>query len=132
MRKLKVFSIFIFLFIGQQLSLVNSYGSNVNPITELRISNGAKKIKFDNGLTLIYKENRSNEIVALDLFIKAGNWYENESNSGITNFTQRLLLKGTKTKTSEELAFGIESIGGMINTDTADDYAEIYVIITMF
>ncbi len=140
MNKLKLFSIFIFLFIGQQaclcvsthrlVSLATCYGSNINPIPEMQMSNEAKKIKFDNGLTLIYKENPSNEIVAIDLFIKSGNWYENDSNSGITNFTQQLLLKGTKTKTSEELAFEIESIGGIINTDTADDYAEIYVIIT--
>lgn len=117
MNKRKIFFIFIFLFIIVQLSTIDSFASD------------AKKIIFNNGLTLIYKENKSNEIIAMDLFIKAGIWYENENNAGITNFIQRLLLKGTATRTSEELALEIESIGGRINVDVADDYAETYVVI---
>ena len=118
MNKRKLFFIFIFLFIITQISALNCFASDI------------KKIILNNGLTLIYKENKSNEIIAMDLFIKSGSWDENDKNAGITNFIQRVLLKGTATKTSKELALEIESIGGIINADTADDYAQIYVIIT--
>ena len=92
--------------------------------------NKVKKIVFSNGLTLLYKENKTNDIVAIDLFIKAGSWYENDSNSGITNLVQRLLLKGTRERTAEDIAYQMESIGGIIDAQTGEDYAEVYTIVT--
>ncbi|MFH1783545.1 MAG: pitrilysin family protein [bacterium] len=89
-----------------------------------------KLITLHNGLTVIYKQNTSNQIVALDLFIKAGSSRETKEQAGITNFIHHLLLKGTPTRSAQELALEIESIGGVINADVADDYSEAYVIVT--
>lgn len=118
MKNQKIFFILFILMVGYQLLTVRCFASE------------PKKIILDNGLTLIHKENKSNEIIAIDLFIKAGNRIENDDQAGITNFIQRLLLKGTRTRTAEQLALEIESMGGIINTATDDDYAEIYLIIT--
>ncbi len=89
-----------------------------------------RKIVFNNGLTLLHKESKTNDIVAMNLFIKAGSWYEKDSNSGITNLVQQMLLKGTITRTAEDIAYQMDSMGGIIDTRTSEDYAEIYTIVT--
>jgi zinc protease len=82
-----------------------------------------------NGLTVIHKETGYNDIVAVDIFIKAGSLVENDKQAGITNFLQRLLLKGTTSRTAEQLAKDIGSLGGIIDFNSAEDYAELYLVI---
>jgi len=86
---------------------------------------------FLNGLTLIHKENKSNQIVALEIFIKTGRIYEPEEKAGLTSFLQTLLSKGTKKHNAEQIAEIIESIGASFGTDTSEDYAEIYGVSTV-
>lgn len=88
------------------------------------------KYIFPNGLTLLHKENKSNEIVAINLFIKTGRICEAEEQTGITNFVQTLLTKGTRKYTTEQIAEIIESIGGILSTDTSSDFAEVSAMVT--
>ena len=41
---------------------------------------------------------------------------ENVGNNGVTQLTGKLLLKGTQTRSAEEIAREIESIGGSIDS----------------
>lgn len=84
---------------------------------------------LNNGLIILAKEDNSSNIVAIDVFIKTGSLYEDDRNAGITNFVQKLLLKGTKSKTGLQIDEEIEKIGGVIDTTTSADYAEVYLVI---
>lgn len=86
------------------------------------------KIIFPNGLTLIVKEMRQTDIVALTVFIKAGAYHEPEERAGLAYFTQTLLLQGTTTKTAQEIALLSESIGANIHGSCAEDFTTLSTV----
>ncbi|MDD5492232.1 MAG: pitrilysin family protein [bacterium] len=81
------------------------------------------KIVFPNGLTLIHLYEQNSEVVALDLFIKAGAFVEDKNQAGIANFIQQLLYKGTSTRSAKQIALESESLGTSINGSCDEDYA---------
>jgi predicted Zn-dependent peptidase len=80
---------------------------------------------LSNGLLVLHKEITSNPLVAIDLFLKNGAIDEQPAQAGLANFTQVLLMQGTKTRNSEALAAAIEDIGGNIASDVEHDYSHI-------
>jgi zinc protease len=78
----------------------------------------ATKIKLDNGMEVIFKENHSSPMITSMVFVRAGAKYENEFNNGVTHLLEHLLFDGTKSRTSLELTDGIEKHGGYINAYT--------------
>lgn len=74
------------------------------------------KYELLNGMTLLVRENHTLPTVFMQAVSKGGLRSENEKNNGLCEFTRRMLLKGTKTKTRQEIAQKIESLGGTINT----------------
>ncbi len=102
------------------------YGGN----TEMFLTHNIKKIKLKNGITLIHKYTEPLPIVSVYIFIKLGSIHDPKEKLGLTNFTQILLTKGTKKRTSQQIAIDIESIGGSIGTDADEDYSTISLSIT--
>ncbi|MFB3897547.1 MAG: M16 family metallopeptidase [bacterium] len=74
-----------------------------------------KKIVLPSGLTVLLKENHSLPLVSLRMVFKGGVLYETEKNNGICNLMQRMLLKGTKTRTAEQIVQSIAQVGGRID-----------------
>jgi len=74
--------------------------------------------KFDlaNGLRLLVKEDHRLPFVEFRSVFAGGVLAENAQNSGITQLMGKLLLKGTKTRSAEEIAREIESVGGSIDS----------------
>ncbi|MEW5768265.1 MAG: pitrilysin family protein [bacterium] len=72
------------------------------------------KTALKNGLTVLVRENHSLPAVSIRAVFKGGVRLEKEANNGIFNFLQGMLLKGTKGRTREEIAYAIESRGGSI------------------
>lgn len=99
--------------------------------SEARIHFRINKHVFPNGLTLIHKRNKSNQIVALELFIKTGRIYEPNEQAGITHLVQTLLTKGTKRYTASEIAEIVESIGGILSTGSDEDFAQVSSVVTV-
>ncbi|MFQ6137079.1 MAG: M16 family metallopeptidase, partial [Candidatus Hydrothermarchaeales archaeon] len=85
----------------------------------------AEKVILENGMTLIVKENRANDIVAVEVFVKTGAWTEPEGETGIRNFVGKMLLKGTKKRSARDIAFESEAVGVTLSTDIGNDYTEI-------
>ncbi len=92
-------------------------------------ANPPAKTIFPNGLTLIHQYDQNSEVVALDLFVKAGASAEEKNQSGIANFIQDLLYKGTTSRTARQIAVESESIGTSINGSCADDYALVSAVV---
>jgi len=87
--------------------------------------------QLSNGLKVIYKNNPSNNILAVECFIDVNAAHEDPSKRGVRNLIQRLLLKGTKKRSAFEIAAGMESIGGDIETSAKMDYALVSAISTV-
>lgn len=73
-----------------------------------------EKTVLTNGITLIVKEDHSNETVAFYSAFKGGIRYENEMNNGIGNFMAGMLKRGTEKYDIYELSDELESIAGSV------------------
>jgi zinc protease len=93
-------------------------GTNTKPSEAAGIQAGIEIQKFElpNGLRLLVREDRKLPVVDLGVFCKGGVLAETAGNNGITKLMSRMLLKGTPTRTAEQIADGIESVGGSINS----------------
>ena len=66
---------------------------------------------YDNGLTLLVQENHFNETIAIGGRLKAGSIYDLPECHGCSDFVAHTLTKGTTSRTWEEIADAIESVG---------------------
>jgi zinc protease len=75
-----------------------------------------QKFELPNGLRLLVKEDHRLPFVEMRAVFKGGVLAENEANNGITQLMGNMLLKGTKTRSAEEIALQIESVGGNMDS----------------
>ncbi|MFK7903309.1 MAG: M16 family metallopeptidase [Nitratireductor sp.] len=75
--------------------------------------------KLDNGLTVVMTPMAHLETVALGTWIKAGSRNEYDKEHGIAHFLEHMAFKGTKKRTSREIAESVENVGGDINAATS-------------
>jgi len=73
------------------------------------------KITLNNGVTLIIKEDLSNETVAFYATVPGGLRYETPETNGIGNFTASMLARGTTSRSLEDIGREIEDIAGGIS-----------------
>jgi zinc protease len=85
-------------------------------VNEGSIDHPITKFQLANGLRLLVKENHRLPFVEFRAVFIGGVLVENPETSGITQLMGKLLLKGTKSRTAEEIARQIESIGGSIDS----------------
>lgn len=76
-----------------------------------------RKFILSNGLEIITIK-RNTELFSIDIGIKVGAYYENDSNRGISHFIEHMLFKGTKNRNNETLNRELEFLGGEYNAYT--------------
>jgi zinc protease len=81
-----------------------------------------KKSVLKNGLVLLLKKNATTPSVFIGAYFRGGPRFEEPSRSGIFNFMARLLLRGTKKRTAQEIAELIDSLGAEVKAGSEDDY----------
>jgi zinc protease len=81
--------------------------------------------RLPNGLTLLIRENPVTPVVAVSLFVRVGSRWESDSEAGVSNLLQQLLIKGTLSRSALEIADAAESIGGRIGASADADFSEI-------
>jgi len=81
--------------------------------------NFQKKV-LKNGMTLLF-EKRNVPVVSVAFAVRAGGINEGVSEKGISHFIEHLLYKGTKTRTSKQIAEEIEKNGGELNGFTSEE-----------
>ncbi len=81
---------------------------------------------LDNGLKVVFEQNRHLSSVTAGVWIKVGSRDENEINNGIAHMIEHMLFKGTKNMTSEQLAVRTAIIGGELNAYTSKENTEVY------
>jgi predicted Zn-dependent peptidase len=65
--------------------------------------------------------------VSLGVWLTRGSRDESDAQSGIAHFVEHMLFKGTPTRSAEDIAQAIDSIGGQLDAFTAKEYASYYV-----
>ena len=92
-----------------------------------RVSEMIVREVFDNGLCLLTEPMPDVRSVSLGAWLTRGSRHEGESHAGIAHFTEHMLFKSTTTRTAEDIAQEIDSIGGQLDAFTAKECASYYV-----
>jgi predicted Zn-dependent peptidase len=82
---------------------------------------------LDNGLRLITEAMPHVRSVSIGVWLTRGSRHETEQRSGIAHFVEHMLFKGTDTRSAEDIAQAIDSIGGQLDAFTAKEYASYYI-----
>jgi zinc protease len=75
-----------------------------------------EKIEFPNGLRLLLKEDHRLPFIEFRAVFQGGVLAENQQNNGLTLLLAKCILKGTPTRSAEQIALEIESIGGSLDS----------------
>jgi len=85
-----------------------------------------RKEMFGNGLVLITEPMRTLRSVALGVWMKRGSRHESPEQNGISHFIEHLLFKGTETRSAQDIALIVDSVGGQMDAFTTKEYTCFY------
>jgi zinc protease len=83
--------------------------------TESAADHPIRRYELSNGLRLLVKEDHRLPFVQFRLAFSGGLLTESTTDSGITSMLSRLFIKGTTTRSAEQIADAIEGIGGSLD-----------------
>ncbi len=74
-----------------------------------------------NGLTILTEEMPHIRSVSIGIWVKSGSRDEDPENNGISHFVEHMVFKGTTSRTAEDIARQVDSIGGNMDAFTAKE-----------
>ena len=74
-----------------------------------------------NGLTVISEQMQHIRSVSIGVWVKTGSRDEETGTNGISHFIEHMLFKGTTSRSAEEIARQVDSIGGNMDAFTAKE-----------
>ena len=88
----------------------------ISAVAEENVDHAIQKFELPNGLRLLVKESHRLPFVEFRAVFQGGVLAETPDNNGVTQLTGKLLLKGTTTRSAEDISREIESVGGHIDS----------------
>ena len=82
---------------------------------------------LDGGLRLITETMPHVRSVTIGVWLTRGSRHESDERGGIAHFVEHMLFKGTDSRSAEDIAQAIDSIGGQLDAFTAKEYASYYI-----
>ena len=82
---------------------------------------------LDNGLRVLTEQMTQVRSVSIGVWLTRGSRHETAERGGIAHFVEHMLFKGTGTRSAEDIAQAIDSIGGQLDAFTAKEYASYYI-----
>jgi predicted Zn-dependent peptidase len=82
---------------------------------------------LDNGLRILTERMTQVRSISVGVWLARGSRHESAERSGIAHFVEHMLFKGTATRSAEDIAQAIDSIGGQLDAFTAKEYASYYI-----
>src|SRR5437764_2076463 len=89
-----------------------------------------QKFELSNGLRILVREDARLPLVAMSAIFRCGLLSETEANNGITRLAAKTLLKGTKTRSAEQIADQLEAVGGEIRAQAGNNSFAVNLDIT--
>ncbi len=85
-----------------------------------------QKTVLENGITVVSEKIESVKSITIGIWVKTGSRHEKDEQAGITHFLEHMLFKGTKKRSSYDIAMSMESVGGYLNAFTSTEYTCYY------
>ena len=82
---------------------------------------------LDNGLRILTERMTQVRSISIGVWLTRGSRHEAAERGGIAHFVEHMLFKGTATRSAEDIAQAIDSIGGQLDAFTAKEYASYYI-----
>ncbi len=82
---------------------------------------------LDNGLRIVTERMSQVRSISIGVWLTRGSRHETAERGGIAHFVEHMLFKGTATRSAEDIAQAIDSIGGQLDAFTAKEYASYYI-----
>ena len=89
-----------------------------------------QKIELSNGMRLLVREDPRLPLVSMAAVFRGGLLAETPQTNGITRLMSKVLLKGTTTRTAEQIADTIEAVGGSIGSDAGNNSFSVTLDVT--
>ncbi|HEX8281423.1 MAG TPA: insulinase family protein, partial [Chthoniobacterales bacterium] len=89
-----------------------------------------QKLELSNGLRLLVREDERLPLISMTAIFRGGLLAETPATNGITHLMAKTLLKGTRTRTAEQIADTIEAVGGHIGSDSGNNSFSIALEVT--
>ena len=93
-------------------------------------SDQIQKIELPNGLRILVREDARLPLVAITAVFRGGLLAETRETNGVTYLMAKALLKGTTTRTAEQIADTIEAVGGNISSDAGNNSFSVTLDVT--
>ncbi|MGN6186460.1 MAG: M16 family metallopeptidase [Thermoanaerobaculia bacterium] len=85
-----------------------------------------QKTTLPSGLTVLVETLPYVRSVALGYYLRSGSAVESEEHGGASHFLEHLVFKGTKKRTTAEIAQVIDILGGDVDAFTGKEYTSFY------
>ncbi len=85
-----------------------------------------KTITFDNGFRIVIQNEEHAKTCALGIWVASGSAYETPETAGTSHFTEHMVFKGTRSRSTLDIARETNATGGEINAYTAREYTCFY------
>lgn len=82
-----------------------------------------------NGVRVIVQEHRGSDVVALQLWVRAGGRDETASELGLAHYLEHMLFKGTTSRPTGFIDRDVEGVGGRMNAGTSLDYTYYHMLL---
>jgi zinc protease len=82
-----------------------------------------------NGTRVIVQEHRASDVVALQLWVRAGGRDEAASELGLAHYLEHMLFKGTTSRPTGFIDREVEGVGGRMNAGTSLDYTYYHMVL---
>ncbi|MDQ6765897.1 MAG: insulinase family protein, partial [Verrucomicrobiota bacterium] len=111
---------------------LNPKGTLAAPADATRaiVAGDIQRIELSNGLRLLVREDPRLPLIAITAVFRGGLLAETRETNGITHLMAKMLLKGTTSRTAEQIADTIESVGGSIGTDSGNNSFNVSLDVT--
>jgi len=89
-------------------------------------SKNFKKTILPNGLRIVAERIPHVRSVSFGVWVDVGSRDEHLEKNGLSHFTEHMVFKGTKTRTAQQIAQSLESVGGHLNAFTSREQTCYY------
>jgi zinc protease len=89
-----------------------------------------QKVELSNGLRLLVREDPRLPLISMTAVFRGGLLAETPATNGITHLMAKTLLKGTTSRSAEQIADTIEAVGGNIGSDSGNNSFSVSLDIT--
>jgi len=87
-----------------------------------------ERIVLPNGLTFIFKADRSAALASVQVWVKTGSIHEGDLlGAGLSHYLEHMLFKGTERRAGREISSSVQAHGGYINAYTTFDRTVYYI-----